>query len=81
LNWVSVWNGSGQQRRRVEDAAEEDQRLQHEGLRERDVVELLGAHADEHAELREEEADEEQRRDQHERVLDGTSTSTTRRRR
>ena len=49
----------GQQRGGVEDAAEEDQRLQDEGLREGDVVELLGAHADEDAELGEEEADED----------------------
>ena len=70
MKWVSVSNGSRQQRRRVEDAAEEDQRLQDEGLGEGDVVELLGAHADQHAELGEEEADQEQRRDQHEDVLD-----------
>ncbi len=61
----------GQQRRRVEDAAEEDQRLQDELLGNRDVVELLGADADQDAELGEEEADEEEPRDQDEDVLDG----------
>ncbi len=59
-----------QQRRRVEDAAEEDQRLQDEGLGEGDVVELLGADADQHPELGEEEADQEERRDQDEDVVD-----------
>ena len=70
MKWVRVWNGSGQQRGGVEDAAEEDQRLQHEGLGDGDVVELLGADADQDAELGEEEADQEERRDQDEDVVD-----------
>src|SRR4029079_10673169 len=59
-----------QQRRRVEEAAEEDQRLQDEGLGEGDVVELFGADADQHAELREEEADQEQRGYEDQDVVD-----------
>src|SRR5688572_24353056 len=56
-----------QERRRVEDAAKEDQRLEHERLGERNVVELLGPHADQDAELREEEAREKERGDQDQR--------------
>ena len=44
--------------------------MQDEGLGEGDVVELLGAHPDQHPELGEEEADQEQRRDQDEDVVD-----------
>jgi hypothetical protein len=58
-----------QQGRRVEDSAQEDQRLQDEGLRDRHVVELLGAHADQHAQLSEEEAHQEEPGDQDQDVV------------
>src|SRR6185436_14607034 len=61
--------GLGEQRRRVEDAAEEDQRGEDEGLGEGDVVELFGADADQDPELAEEEADEEERGDKDEDVV------------
>ena len=60
----------GQQRRRVEHPAEKDQRRQHEGLSDRHIVELLGTHPDQHAQLREEEPDQEQPGYQDQDVLD-----------